>query len=104
MSNIIIGLIVLVVGVALGWFISHIKAQADTKAAGGIIESARKEAEDTLRDARVKAQDEAFKAREQFDKETRDRRQELIEMERLAAMVPVLRYKLALLMRVGEMH
>jgi ribonuclease Y len=82
MSNIIIGLIVLVVGVALGWFISHIKAQADTKAAGGIIESARKEAEDTLRDARVKAQDEAFKAREQFDKETKDRRQELIEMER----------------------
>ncbi len=82
MNNIIIGLIVLVVGVALGWFISHIKAQADTKAAGGIIESARKEAEDTLRDARVKAQDEAFKAREQFDKETKDRRQELIEMER----------------------
>jgi ribonuclease Y len=82
MSYIILGLIVLVVGVALGWFISHIKAQADTRAAGGIIESARKEAEDTLRDARVKAQDEAFKAREQFDKETRDRRQELIEMER----------------------
>jgi ribonuclease Y len=82
MSNIIIGPIVLVVGVALGWFISHIKAQADTKTAGGIIKAARKEAEDTLRDVRVKAQDEAFKAREQFDKETKDRRQELIEMER----------------------
>lgn len=82
MSNIMIGLIVLVVGAALGWFICHIKAQADTKTAGGIIEAARKEAEQTVRDARVKGQDEAFKAREQFDKETKDRRQELIEMER----------------------
>jgi len=82
MSTIIIGLIALVVGAALGWFLSHVKAQADRKAAGGIVKAARTEAEDTLRDARVKAQEETFKAREQFDKETRDRRQELTETER----------------------
>ena len=79
----IIGLIIaLVAGLALGWFISHTKAQADTKAAGGIVGAARKEAEDMLRDARANAQDEAFKAREQFDRETKDRRQELGEMEK----------------------
>ena len=79
----IIGLVVaLVAGLVIGWFISHTKAQADTKAAGGIIEAARKDAENTVRDARAKAQDEAFKAREQFDQESKDRRQELGEMEK----------------------
>ena len=68
MSTIIIGLIALVVGVALGWFLSHVKAQADTKTAGGIVKAARTEAENTLREAHVKTQEETFKAREQFDK------------------------------------
>jgi ribonuclease Y len=79
----IIGLaIALVAGLAIGWFISRAKAQADTKAAGGIIEAARKEADNVLRDARATAQDEAFKIREEFDRETKDRRQELGEMEK----------------------
>jgi ribonuclease Y len=83
MTNIIItGLIALVVGVVFGWFISRNKTQADTRTAGGIVQAARKEAEDALRDARVKAQDETFKARELFDKETKERRQELAEMEK----------------------
>src|SRR5712671_3562689 len=72
----------MVVGLALGWFISHARVQADTKAAGGIIEAARKGVENMLRDARANAQDEAFKARELFDRETKDRRQELGEMEK----------------------
>lgn len=82
MTEVIIGLIALVVGLALGWFVSHAKAQADTKAAGGIKETARKEADDMLREARLKMQDETFKVREQFDKETKDRRQELTEIEK----------------------
>jgi len=82
MNMMIIGLIALVVGVMVGWFISRIKAQADTRTGGGIIQAARKEAEDTLHDARMKAQDETFKARELFDKETKERRQELTEMEK----------------------
>ena len=83
MTNmIIIGLIALVVGVVVGWFISRTKTQADTRTAGGIMQTARKEAEDPLRDARLKAQDETFKARELFDKETKERRQELAEMEK----------------------
>ena len=80
--TIIIGLITLVVGVAFGWLFCQAKTKADTKVAGGIIETARKEAEETLRDARVKAQEDAFKTREQFDKENKDRRQELLEMEK----------------------
>jgi len=82
MNPVIIGLIALVVGIALGWFFSRAKAQADATAAGGIIAAAQKQADDMLRDARVTAQGEALKAREQFDKETKDRRQELIEMEK----------------------
>src|SRR6266404_8878206 len=83
MNTPIIGLIIaLVVGLALGWFISHVKAQADAKVAGGIVEAARKEVENMLRDARANAQGDAFKARELFDKETKDRRQELGEMEK----------------------
>jgi len=83
MITTIIGLIIaMVVGLALGWFISHAKVQANTKLAGGIIEAARKEVENMLRDARAKAQDDAFKARELFDRETKDRRQELSEMEK----------------------
>ena len=82
MITTIIGLIAMVVGLVLGWFISRAKAQADTKMAGGIVEAARKEVENMLRDARAKAQDEAFKAREQFDSETKERRRELGEMEK----------------------
>ena len=83
MITTIIGLIVaLVVGLVLGWFVGHTKAQADTKAAGGIIEAARKEVDNMLRDARANPWAEAFKAREQFDRETKDRRLELGEMEK----------------------
>ena len=82
MTYIIIGLIALVVGVTLGWFIGRAKVKADTKAAGGIIETARKQAEETLREARVTTQEEAIRSREQIDKESKDRRQELLEMEK----------------------
>ncbi|HUJ09974.1 MAG TPA: ribonuclease Y [Verrucomicrobiae bacterium] len=83
MNNIIIvGLIALVVGVVIGWFISRAKADADTRKAGGIVQAARKEAEDTVRDARLKAQEETFKTRELFEKEIKDRRQELSEIEK----------------------
>jgi ribonuclease Y len=77
-----IGLIALVVGLALGWFLSRRKAQTEARAAGGIVGAARQQAEDTLREARLKAQDEIFKGREQFENETKGRRQELIEMEK----------------------
>ena len=42
MTNmLIIGLIALVVGVVVGWFISRAKTEADTKTAGGIVQTAR---------------------------------------------------------------
>ena len=82
MNPTLIGLIALVVGVAIGWFYSRLKARADAKVADGIIEAAHREAEASLREARVTAQNEVFKAREQFEKETKDRRQELAEIEK----------------------
>jgi len=50
-------------GLALGWFISYAKVQANEKMAGGIIEAARKEVEKHVCGMRgAKAQDDAFKA------------------------------------------
>jgi len=81
-STIIIGLIALVVGVVIGWFVNHARIEAETRIAGGITEAARKQAEDLVRDARLKAQEETFKAREFFETETKGRRQEFAEMEK----------------------
>ena len=74
--------IALIVGLTLGWLISRRRAQTQARVAGGIVEAARRDAEDMLREARLKTQDEVFKGREQFEAETRDRRQELSEMEK----------------------
>ena len=53
-----------------------------SEAAGGWIDTARREAETVVREARVTAQDELFKAREKFENETKERRQELMEFEK----------------------
>jgi ribonuclease Y len=80
--TIIVGLLVLAVGVAIGWVISRLKARADAQAAANIIGTARNDAEAIMREARIVAQDEMLKARESFEKQTRERRQELTEMEK----------------------
>lgn len=82
MNCIVIGLVALAIGAACGWLFSRLKAAADAKTAANILQTARKEAEALLREAKLAAQDEMHKARELFEKETRQRRQELTEMEK----------------------
>lgn len=73
------------IGAVAGWVISRLKAKADAKVAGGVLDVARREAETILREARVAAQDEVHKGREVFEKETRERRQEVAEAEKRIA-------------------
>ena len=69
--------------VVLGWLlVSRWRTAADAKAAGSLVDAARKEAETLLREARVVAQDEAFKTRDAADKEIKERRQELGELDK----------------------
>ncbi len=82
MNPILIGLVALAVGAALGWVIHHLKSQADARSAGSIVARARQEAETIVRDATLRAQDQLLKAREAFDAEAKARRQELAETEK----------------------
>jgi len=51
-------------------------------AAGEIIKDAEKEADAKRREAVLEAKDELYKIRQRFDEETRERRQELLRLER----------------------
>jgi ribonuclease Y len=82
MNPIVIGLLALVAGAAVGWIASLWKARADAKAAGNVVEAARREAEEIRREARLAAHEEAARARELFEKETKERRRELAEIEK----------------------
>ena len=63
------------------WVFGRGKMRDGTEAASGWIDAARREADTVLREARMTAQDELFKMREAFEKETKGRRQELAELE-----------------------
>ncbi len=74
--------IALVVGVALGVGLQWWRARADAKSAGSIVERARQEAQTVLREARMQSHEELHKARELFDQETRERRAEFADTEK----------------------
>src|SRR5712671_2845685 len=82
MNPILIGLIALLVGAAIGWVVHHLKSQADAKSAGAVVSNARKEAEAIVRDATVRTQESLLKSREEFDAEAKVRRQELTDAEK----------------------
>ncbi len=81
-EQIIILPVVLLLGGAAGWLVRHSQAKARIRAAGDLLEAARKEAESVLRDARVRAQEELIAARETFEKESKSRREQITEAER----------------------
>ena len=55
MNPIFIGLLALVVGAAVGWLAGLLKARADATKAGGLVDAARREAEEIKREARLAA-------------------------------------------------
>jgi ribonucrease Y len=82
MNPIMIGLVALLVGAAIGWILHRLKSQADAKNAGQTVAKARQEAESIVREATVRAQELLLKSRAEFDAEAKTRRQELAEMEK----------------------
>ncbi len=64
------------------WVFGRGKMRDGAEAAGHWIDAARREADTVLREARVAAQDELFKMRNTFERETQGRRQELAELEK----------------------
>jgi len=85
MNEIIIGLVALLLGTALGWGLFFLRARRQQQQAGNLLEATRAEAQNILRDARAAAQEHTLKAREAVDREIRERRQELSENERRIA-------------------
>ncbi|MGD0016925.1 MAG: ribonuclease Y [Verrucomicrobiia bacterium] len=86
MLNKAVPMLVLIAGIALMlvailWAFNRVTGRGGQNRAGDWIDAARREAETVLREARMAAQDELFKMREAFEKETKGRRQELTELE-----------------------
>jgi len=74
------------VGVIAGYFarkrIAEGNIAAAKKLAGSIVEEAQKEAETITKEASLKAKDKLYQGKIEFDKETRERRQELQNLEK----------------------
>lgn len=69
-----------------GYFIRKISAEGKIeqaeKVASKITSDAKKEADTLIKEAKLEARDELYRSRIEFDKETKDRRQELIVLEK----------------------
>ena len=88
-SIILFGLIIFGIGVGLfilGYiirkFIAERKVKRAEKIAAEILEEARKEAISRRREAKLEVKDQLYKARIDFEQETKDRRQELLSLEK----------------------
>ena len=78
----IIGVLALAAGAVIGWLLNRQRMAADSRAAGGMLAGARKEADALLRESRVAAQDETHQLRETAEKEIKERRLELGVLEK----------------------
>ncbi|HEY8240403.1 MAG TPA: ribonuclease Y [Kiritimatiellia bacterium] len=74
-----------IVGVGLGYgihaIVNRMQFVAASNSAKAIIERAKREQEALIREGQIQAKDEVLKAKEQFEKDTWTRRQELIAIE-----------------------
>jgi ribonuclease Y len=103
MNEIIIGLVALLLGVAIGWGFFLLRARTQSGDAGTTLAAAQSEVQNILRDARASAQEQTLKAREDLDREIRERRQEASETDRrLAQREATLDRKAELLDRKSE--
>ena len=72
--------------VIVGFFLNRIlgrqRADQANKDAGGIRDLAQREAETIRKEAQLQAKDTLLKMRQDFEKETKDRRDELASMEK----------------------
>lgn len=86
MLTMLISIIVGLVSLAGGYWLRKIAAEkkvqdAETKAKL-ILEQAKKEAQDKRREAELEAKDQLYRMRQEFERSTQDRRQELANLEK----------------------
>ena len=76
------GIVCVIVGYFLNRILGRQRTDQANKDAGGIRELAKREAETTRKEAELQAKDLLLKMRQDFEKETKDRRDELSSMEK----------------------
>jgi len=86
MLNIIIFIAIALISTYMGYIIRRYVAErkiqdAETKA-GHILEQAKKEAQDKRREVELEAKDLLYRMRQDFERETKDRRQEILNSEK----------------------
>ncbi|OGX39938.1 MAG: ribonuclease Y [Omnitrophica WOR_2 bacterium RIFCSPLOWO2_01_FULL_41_12] len=86
MLNLIIFMVVAVVSVYAGYllrrYVAEKKIQDATEKAKQILEQAKKEAQDKRREAELEAKDLLYRMRQDFERETKDRRLEISNLEK----------------------
>jgi ribonuclease Y len=82
MHPIVIGVVALLLGAAIGWWINQLRQQAAARQAGDVLTQARRDAEGIVRDAKVAAAEQATQTRAAAEEEAKTRRQEVAEVER----------------------
>ncbi|NLJ57640.1 MAG: ribonuclease Y [Tissierellia bacterium] len=84
--EVIVGIICAIIGIIIGFFIrkniSESKIGSAETEAKRIVEEARKEAETRKKEILVEARDEAYKLRNEYEKENKERRNELQRSEK----------------------
>ncbi len=89
MLNIIIFGAIALIAACLGYFLRKYLAEKKIKNAEAqaqhILEQAKKEAQDRRREVELEAKDLLYRMRQDFDRETKDRRQEMFNLERRLA-------------------
>src|SRR5512136_45542 len=89
MINFAIIIVVAFVCLYLGYFLRRYMAEKKTQDAETqakfIIEQAKKEAEDRKRGAELEGKDLLYKLRQDFEQQTKDRRQEIFNLEKRLA-------------------
>ncbi|MDD5596076.1 MAG: ribonuclease Y [Candidatus Omnitrophica bacterium] len=86
MLNIIIFIVIALIALACGYFfrkyVAEKKVQDAETQAKQILEQAKKETQDRRREAELEAKDLLYRMRQDFERETKDRRQEIANLER----------------------
>ncbi|MDP8219592.1 MAG: ribonuclease Y [Candidatus Theseobacter exili] len=72
----------IVFGFVIGGILSKLKQKSIGGAAENVLEQARREAQSMKKEAKIETQDEIFTVRREFEKETKERRQEMLNLEK----------------------
>ena len=86
MIYLLVGIVSLIIGLIIGVLLQHTKAQRSRegaiKKAEDIINDAKKEADNLIKNARLEIKELEIKSKTEFEKETREKKDELLQIEK----------------------